>query len=819
MPPETKVSSDRTYIRWFDTLTADDVALVGGKNASLGEMIQGLAGRGVRVPPGFAVTTAAYEHWVDEKGLRAQIRSILEDVDTNDTAELATKGRRVRDLILEHPLTPAIADEIMAGYELLAERFGTDPDVAVRSSATTEDLAEASFAGQQETFLNVRGGSDLVAAVHRCYASLFTNRAISYRVHQGFDFMDVSISVGVQKMVRAEKGASGVIFTIDTESGFRNVVLITGAYGLGDPIVRGEISPDEWYVFKPTLEQGYPAILRRRIGDKHEKLIYTSGRSRTKKVPVPKQDRRRLCLGDDEVLELARWSLEIEKHYSERAGKALPMDIEWVKDGETEQLYIVQARPETVHAQRAGKYLETYELLERGQPIVEGAAVGEKIGAGPVRVLQGPQEIDRFREGDVLVTETTDPDWEPIMKKACAIVTERGGRTSHAAIVSRELGVPCIVGASGAEARLALEEEVTVCCAEGQIGRVYRGLLEFKKTELSLENLPETETQIMMNVGNPDVAFRLASLPNDGVGLAREEFIIASEIGVHPLALLEFDQLREGNTKNLIARKTRGFSDKVQYYEQKLSEGIAMIGAAFHPNDVIVRFSDFKSNEYKDLLGGEFFEPEEENPMLGWRGASRYYGDRYGEAFKLECQAIKIVRDEIGLTNVKVMIPFCRTVQEGKRVLEVMDQAGLPRGHNGLEVYMMVEIPSNVIMIEEFAEIFDGFSIGSNDLTQLVLGLDRDSEIVAYLFDEQNEAVLRMIKSAIEGAKRCGRKIGICGQAPSDHPGFARFLVDCGIDSMSLNPDSVVRTIEIVAQAEETARREAAAEAAASALD
>ena len=534
MPPETKVSSDRTYIRWFDTLTADDVALVGGKNASLGEMIQGLAGRGVRVPPGFAVTTAAYEHWVDEKGLRAQIRSILEDVDTNDTAELATKGRRVRDLILEHPLTPAIADDIMAGYELLAERFGTDPDVAVRSSATTEDLAEASFAGQQETFLNVRGGSDLVAAVHRCYASLFTNRAISYRVHQGFDFMDVSISVGVQKMVRAEKGASGVIFTIDTESGFRNVVLITGAYGLGDPIVRGEISPDEWYVFKPTLEQGYPAILRRRIGDKHEKLIYTSGRSRTKKVPVPKQDRRRLCLGDDEVLELARWSLEIEKHYSERAGKALPMDIEWVKDGETEQLYIVQARPETVHAQRAGKYLETYELLERGQPIVEGAAVGEKIGAGPVRVLQSPQEIDRFREGDVLVTETTDPDWEPIMKKACAIATERGGRTSHAAIVSRELGVPCIVGASGAEARLALEEEVTVCCAEGQIGRVYRGLLEFKKTELSLENLPETETQIMMNVGNPDVAFRLASLPNDGVGLAREEFIIASEIGVHP---------------------------------------------------------------------------------------------------------------------------------------------------------------------------------------------------------------------------------------------------------------------------------------------
>ena len=776
--------------------------MVGGKNASLGEMIRALGSHGVKIPPGYAVTTRAYEDFLQQKGLEPEIRSILEGIDTHHTGDLAARGRRIRDLMLEQPFPEAVVEEILRGYEELAGQFGTDPDVAVRSSATTEDLPEASFAGQQETFLNVRGPKRLVESVHLCYASLFTNRAISYRVDHGFDSMDVAISVGVQKMVRAENGAAGVIFTIDTESGFRDAILITGSYGLGDPIVKGEISPDEWYVFKPTLAKGHPAILRRRIGDKHEKLVYTRGRSMTKKVSVPKRKRRQLCLGDEEVLKLARWAVEIEKHYSTRAGKFMAMDIEWAKDGDSGELYILQARPETVHAQRAASILETYELIESGDVVVEGIAVGEKIGAGPVRVLKNPQEIDRFRAGDVLVTETTDPDWEPIMKNACAIVTERGGRTSHAAIVSRELGVPCIVGAVGAEARLALEEEVTVSCCEGDVGRVYRGILDFKKSDISLENIPRTRTQMMMNVGNPEVAFRLAALPHAGIGLAREEFIIASQIGVHPLALLEFDKLEAGKVKRDIAKKTRAFDDKVKYYVQTLSEGISMIGAAFYPNDVIVRFSDFKSNEYKDLLGGEQFEPKEENPMLGWRGASRYYGERYGEAFKMECQAIKIARDQIGLTNIKVMVPFCRTVQEGRRVLEMMDRAGLPQGHNGLEVYMMVEIPSNVILIEEFAEIFDGFSIGSNDLTQLVLGLDRDSELVAYLFDERNEAVRRMIKLAITGAKKCGRKIGICGQAPSDHPDFARFLVECGIDSMSLNPDSLVRTLEIVADAE-----------------
>ncbi len=802
MTQRSKPRSDRHYIRWFDEIAADDIGLVGGKNASLGEMIGALTQYGVNVPPGFAITTVAYEDWLDETGLRPKIASILQGLDVNHSGDLAAGGRRVRDLILDQPLTEAIREELAGTYKEFAQQLGPKPDVAVRSSTTTEDMPEASFAGQQETFLNVRGTADLLKAVHRCFASLFTNRAISYRVDQGFDPMEVSISVGVQKMVRAQDGASGVIFTIDTESGFKDAVLITGAYGLGDPIVRGEINPDEWYVFKPTLERGHLAILRRRIGDKHEKLVYARNGGTTKKVSVPKNRRRQLCLSDEEVLCLARWAVRIEKHYSERAGKPMPMDIEWAKDGETGDLFIVQARPETVHGQKKASFLETYELLERSDVIVEGIAVGERIGAGRVRVLESPQEIDQFRPGDVLVTETTDPDWEPIMKKACAIVTERGGRTSHAAIVSRELGVPCVVGASGAQARLALEEECTISCAEGDVGKVYRGVLDFRKNQIALDELPKVQTKIMMNVGNPEVAFRLAALPNDGVGLAREEFIIAAEIGVHPLALLEFDTLKEGNAKRKIAKLTRSFDDKVEYYVQKLAEGIAMIGAAFYPNDVIVRFSDFKSNEYKELLGGEFFEPQEENPMLGWRGASRYYGDRYQEAFKMECHAIKKVRDEIGLDNVKVMVPFCRTVQEGRKVIQMMAEAGLPQGGGGLEVYMMVEIPSNVIMIEEFSEIFDGFSIGSNDLTQLVLGLDRDSEIIAHLFDERDEAVRRMIAQAIAGAHRCGRKIGICGQAPSDHPEFAKFLVECGIDSMSLNPDSVVRTYAIVAEAE-----------------
>ncbi len=801
------------YIRWFDEITADDIDLVGGKNASLGEMTQALADQGIRIPPGFAVTTLAYEDWLNETGLRGQIQSILEGLETQDAGELAARGRRVRDLILEHPLTTAIGEEIAGAYDKLTGDAEDELDVAVRSSATAEDLPEASFAGQQETFLNVRGTSNVVAAVHRCFASLFTNRAISYRADQGFDFMEVSISVGVQKMVRASAGVSGVIFTIDTETGHKETILVTAAYGLGDPIVRGEVNPDEWYVFKPSLEKGGRAILRHRVGAKHEKLVYARNGGSTKKVKVPKKDQQRLCLSDDEVLQLARCAVTIERHYSERAGKYMPMDIEWAKGGQTDEIFIVQARPETVQSQRAIASLERYELVEDGEWIVEGIAIGDKIGAGSVRVLKSPQEIDRFRDGDVLVTETTDPDWEPIMKKAGAIVTERGGRTSHASIVSRELGVPCIVGAKDAQARLALEESVTVSCAEGHIGRVYRGLVEFEQTTISLE-VPRVKTKIMMNVGNPEIAFRRAAIPNDGVGLAREEFIIASEIGIHPLALLNFEELEDGKIKKEIAKRTHRFANKADFYIERLAEGVAMIGAAFYPNDVIVRFADFKSNEYRGLLGGTLFEPVEENPMLGWRGASRYYADEYRDAFKMECRAIRMAREEIGLSNVKVMVPFCRTLEEGRKVLALMEEAGLPRGHNGLEVYMMVEIPSNVILIEEFAEIFDGFSIGSNDLTQLVLGLDRDSEYIAHLFDERDEAVKRMIRQAIEGAHRRGRKIGICGQGPSDHPDFARFLVGCGIDSMSLNPDSVVRTYGIVAEAEKAMRVKAASSAA-----
>ncbi len=784
------------YIVPFTECGMADVARVGGKNASLGEMISRLSSLGIRVPPGFATTAQAYREFLATDGLDRRIAAELESLDVGDVNELAKRGRKIREAIMATPLPPALAEAVTEAWREVAD--GPDTAFAVRSSATAEDLPDASFAGQQETLLNVTGIDDVLTAVRRCYTSLFTDRAIHYRAERGYDTDRVGLSVAIQKMVRSGTGCSGVMFTLEPESGFRDVVVINGAWGLGEHLVGGNVDPDEWVVFKPMLgrEDRSPIIDRIR-GAKDSKMVYARGEtSPVKVVETRRRERETYVLDDEEAVQLARWAVEIEDHYG------TPMDVEWAKDGETGELFIVQARPETVHALRASSYLETYKLHERGEVIVTGKAVGDRIGVGQVRVLNSPQEIDRFQQGNVLVTETTDPDWEPIMKKAGAIVTERGGRTSHAAIVSRELGVPCIVGAEGAQARLALEDTVTVSCAEGDVGRVYRDELEYSKTEIELETLPEIDTRIMMNVGNPEVAFRMSALPNAGVGLARVEFIIASEIGVHPLALLRYDDLPEGSAKRRIAELTRSFDDKVEFYVQRLAEGISMIAAAFYPNDVIVRLTDFKSNEYANLIGGQHFEPDEENPMLGWRGASRYYAEAFREAFALECRALSRVRTTIGLDNVVVMVPFCRTPAEADRVLAVMADHGLERGRDGLEVYVMCEVPSNVMLAEQFAERFDGFSIGSNDLTQLVLGIDRDSAMLSELFDERDEAVMTAMRRVIEVANRTGTKVGICGQGPSDHPELAEALVEAGIDSISLNPDAVVRTRRALAEIE-----------------
>ncbi len=790
------------WIRWFGELSLQDVPLVGGKNASLGEMYRELTPRGIRIPNGFAVTAEAYRYFLRVRGLEGTIRELLQGLDTHDLAGLAARGRRLRETILSQPLPEDLSAEIAAAYDQLCQEFGEDCDVAVRSSATAEDLPTASFAGQQESYLNVRGRRGVVEACQRCMASLFTDRAISYRVDRGFDHLAVALSVGVQKMVRSDLACAGVLFTLDTESGFPDVVLINSAWGLGESVVKGRVDPDEFLVFKPTLKQGFRPILKRAVGAKQERMVYAAGGRSTRVIPVPSEDRQRLTLADEEVLTLARWGCIIEDHYSARAGRWTPMDIEWGKDGPSGELFILQARPETVHALARPAVREVYTLEQRGRVLVQGRAVGEKIGAGPARIIKDVQQLHEFRPGEVLVADMTDPDWEPTMKMAAAIVTNRGGRTCHAAIVSREIGVPCVVGTGQATAVLATGQPVTVSCAEGETGYVYDGLLPFHKTAIDLGQLPQPRTQVMVNIGNPDQALVYAALPVSGVGLARIEFIISSAIQVHPLALTRFEQLPDGPDRRRIAELTRDYPDKPRYFVDKLAEGVGRIAAAFYPREVIVRLSDFKSNEYAGLLGGAPFEPQEENPMLGFRGASRYYDPRYREGFLLECQAMRQVREEMGLNNVTLMVPFCRTPEEGRRVLQVMAEAGLRRGDNGLKVYVMCEIPSNVILAEQFCDVFDGFSIGSNDLTQLTLGLDRDSEIVAHLFDERNPAVLWMIAEVIRRAHACGRKVGICGQAPSDYPAFARFLVSCGIDSISLNPDTVLKTLMEIADAE-----------------
>ena len=804
----TPMTQQVASIRWFEEIGIDDIALVGGKNASLGEMYRELASKGVKVPNGFAVTAEAYRSFLRETRVDQRIKDLLQGLDTRNLENLRQRGRQIRQAMLAATLPQDLEQAITKAYDRLSEGSCGPVDVAVRSSATAEDLPDASFAGQQETYLNVQGHQALLDACKRCFASLFTDRAISYRVDKGFDHLKIALSIGVQRMVRSDLATSGVMFSIDIETGFKDAVLINASYGLGENVVQGAVNPDEYYVFKPTLKQGFRPILQKIMGSKEFKLLYDVGGGKmVKNVPVPPDDRARFAMSDDDILTLARWACVIEDHYSAKKGRLSPMDIEWAKDGHTGELFIVQARPETVQSQKDRDTMETYRLTQRGRVLVKGRSVGEKIASGPVRVIKSAQYLQQFKEGEVLVTDKTDPDWEPIMKKAAAIVTNRGGRTCHAAIVSRELGLAAVVGTENGTEVLKDGQMVTVSAAEGDIGIVYEGKLAFDVDRVILKGLQRPKTKIMMNVGNPEEAFALSFIPNDGVGLAREEFIISTYIKVHPLALLDYNRLKDPTVKAEIDRLTAGYGDKPQFFVDKLAQGVAMIAAAFYPKDVIVRLSDFKSNEYADLLGGRAYEPKEENPMLGFRGASRYYDPRYREGFALECRAMKQVRDEMGLTNVKLMVPFCRTVEEGRRVLAEMERHGLKRGERGLEVYVMCEIPSNVILAEEFAEIFDGFSIGSNDLTQLVLGVDRDSEIVAHLFDERNQAVKTLVANVIGAAKAKGRKIGICGQAPSDYPEFAQFLVQQGIDSLSLNPDAVVKTTLAVLEMENVSQR------------
>ncbi|WP_414512452.1 phosphoenolpyruvate synthase [Nostoc sp. PCC 9305] len=816
-------AQERSLILWFDEIGIADIPVVGGKNASLGEMIQQLTPKGINVPTGFATTAYAYRHFIQSAGLEAKLRKLFADLDVEDVKNLRERGKKARSLLIHTPFPVELREAIATAYHSLCEQYHADTDVAVRSSATAEDLPDASFAGQQETYLNVVGVEGVLAACHKCFASLFTDRAISYRHAKGFDHFSIALAVGVQKMVRSDLATSGVMFSIDTETGFKDAALITAAYGLGENVVQGSVNPDEYYVFKPTLKAGFRPIIDKKLGSKELKMIYDDGSKFTKNVSVSPSERGKFALSDEEILQLASWACLIEDHYSQVHGIFTPMDIEWAKDGITNQLFIVQARPETVQSQKTGNVLRSYRLLLGNRewgigngenshsslpdsqsliPLVTGSAIGEAISQGKARLILDVQKLEQFQVGEVLVTERTDPDWEPIMKRASAIVTNSGGRTCHAAIIARELGVPAIVGCGNATDILKPGQEVTISCAEGEEGKVYPGLLPFEVKEVPLENLPRTRTKILMNVGNPQEALSLSAIPNDGVGLARTEFIIANQIQIHPMALIHYDSLKDEFAKAKIADITALYDDKPQYFVDKLAQGIGRIAAAFYPKSVIVRTSDFKSNEYANLLGGRQFEPHEENPMLGWRGAARYYDEGYREAFALECHALKRVREEMGLTNVIPMIPFCRTPDEGRLVLAEMAKNGLKQGVNGLQVYVMCELPSNVILAEEFAEVFDGFSIGSNDLTQLTLGIDRDSALVARLFDERSPAVKRMVKMVIETAKKCDRKIGICGQAPSDYPEFAQFLVEQGIDSISLNPDSVLKTMLEVAKVE-----------------
>jgi len=792
------MSRNIAHVIPFEELGRNDVSRVGGKNASLGEMVRALDSQGVKVPPGFATTADAYWGFVEANGLKATMASALADLKTGKEP-LSEVGHTIRRAFLRGDWPAETANAITSAYRELCRRVGRqNTDVAVRSSATAEDLPDASFAGQQETFLNIRGEAALLDACRRCYASLFTDRAISYRNAKGFDHLKVALSVGVQKMVRSDLGSAGVMFSIDTETGFDKVVVINAAWGLGENVVQGTVDPDEYQVFKPLLSDASLApIVEKKLGGKTLKMVYaTGGQSPTRNVPTSRAERASFVLKDPDILQLARWACAIEDHYG------MPMDMEWAKDGQTSELYIVQARPETVQSQKGSGALKSYQIKSKGRMLVAGLSIGDAIVAGKVCLIRSPQDIERFEDGAILATETTDPDWVPIMKRAAGIVTDHGGRTSHAAIVSRELGLPAIVGTGNATEVLHDDQEVTLSCAEGDEGFVYEGIGEFEVKELSLDDIPNTRTHVMLNLANPAAAFRWWRLPADGVGLARMEFVVNNHIKVHPMALVRFDALRDEGARQRIVELTRGYEDKTEYFIDRLARGLARIAAACHPNPAIVRMSDFKTNEYANLIGGSEFEPKEENPMLGFRGASRYYSPRYREGFALECRAIRRLRQTMGFKNVIVMIPFCRSVTEADRVLEVMAENGLRRGEGGLEVYVMCEIPSNVVLAKAFAERFDGFSIGSNDLTQLTLGVDRDSEELAELFNEQDEAVKWMIRTVIEAAVRSGAKVGLCGQAPSDHPEFAAFLVECGIDSISVSPDSFIAVKQHVAQAE-----------------
>lgn len=791
---------DKKFILWFDEVGKDDISLVGGKNANLGEMYQNLTkvqsnifeGEKIQVPYGFAVTAYAYRYFIEKNELDFHIRSALDGLNTNDIKSLEAVGQKIRDLIVSSPFPQELNDAIVAAYKELSIRLESDNenvDVAVRSSATAEDLPDASFAGQQESYLNIQGPHNLLEAIKKAFASLFTNRAISYRVDKNFDHFQIALSVAVQKMARSDRGSSGVMFTLDSDSGFRNVVLINGSWGLGEFVVKGIVNPDEFIVFKPTLRDRFGAIISKKLGSKEKKLIYaTDGNSATKEVQVTPNERQMFVLSEEQILQLARWGVMIEEHYQK------PMDIEWAYDALEGKLYIVQARAETVQAKKNVNQLEEYILEEKSNILVSGASVGRKIGQGRARFIKDPSQLSDFQKGEVLVAEITDPDWEPIMKIASAIVTNSGGRTSHAAIVSRELGIPAVVGCGDATNKIPSGTDITVSCADGELGNVYEGILKFRVDTTDLTNFELPKTEIKMIVASPELVFNYAFLPNRGVGLAREEFIISNFIKIHPNALLNYDSIEDEEIKKQIDNLTIGYDNKVEYYIDKLSYGIAMIAAAFYPNEVILRFSDFKSNEYANLIGGRLYEPKEENPMIGWRGASRYTDPNFSRAFALECEAVKKVRNQMGLTNLKVMIPFCRTPDEGRKVLEEMAKNGLHKGDNGLEVWVMAEIPSNIILADEFADIFDGFSIGSNDLTQLTLGMDRDSKLIAHIGNENNQAVHESIRLLIQKAHAKGKKVGICGQGPSDFPELAEFLVREGIDSISLNPDTVLKT-------------------------
>ncbi|QGS59774.1 phosphoenolpyruvate synthase [Shewanella algae] len=784
------------YVLWYQELGMGDVNKVGGKNASLGEMISNLANAGVQVPGGFATTSHAFNEFLEQSGVNQKIYDILDTLDVDDVNALAKVGAQIRQWVIETPFQPELEQAIREAYEKLASET-QDASFAVRSSATAEDMPDASFAGQQETFLNVKGFEAVLVAIKHVFASLFNDRAISYRVHQGYDHRGVALSAGVQRMVRSDKAASGVMFTMDTESGNKDVVFITSSFGLGEMVVQGAVNPDEFYVHKPTLTAGHKAVVRRNIGSKLIQMVYSDDASHGKQVKiedVAKEQRMTFSINDEEVMELAKQAMIIEKHYGR------PMDIEWAKDGNDGRLYIVQARPETVRSREDVQLIERYHLKSRGEVICEGRAIGHKVGSGVAKVLKSIDEMDKIQPGDVLVTDMTDPDWEPIMKRASAIVTNRGGRTCHAAIIARELGVPAVVGCGDVTDKIQNGQEVTVSCAEGDTGYIYQGKLEFDVISSRVDSMPDLPMKIMMNVGNPDRAFDFARLPNEGVGLARLEFIINRMIGIHPKALLEFDQQTD-ELKAEITEMIAGYESPVEYYVARLVEGISSIAAAFHPKKAIVRMSDFKSNEYANLIGGDKYEPEEENPMLGFRGASRYISESFRDCFALECEAIKRVRNDMGLKNVEIMIPFVRTLEEGRQVIELLKEQGLERGKDGLRVIMMCELPSNALLADQFLEMFDGFSIGSNDLTQLTLGLDRDSGIISHLFDERNEAVKTLLAMAIKSAKAKGAYVGICGQGPSDHADFAAWLVEQGIDTVSLNPDTVIDTWLYLAEA------------------